>query len=204
MSGFLYFLTNRTIPNLIKIGYTNTSLQDRLTQLNTTGLPIPFDVSASFIVNNPAETEKQIHIILDKYRFNKNREFFKTSTKKALEKSISVILADLSSNCKNSNSASKSIQPSHNLEDNTILLLKSLTGQMKSQGYDVFDLRDIINESDLETVNRLENLKEFGLVEEKKFRKEYKQNCWRITSKGVKFMFDHNLVEEYMLKSSWP
>jgi len=200
MSGIIYFLTNITIPGMVKIGFTEGQLQDRLAQLNSTGVPSPFDVSACFLVKNPTKTEKQIHSILDNYRNNQNREFFELSPQKALSESISIILSDLCGNNGSLNSDVNKTLPNHGQEIETISLLKGLTGCYKHRGYDAGELRGIIDESEIEVENRLVNLKEIGLVDEKKSRKEWQPNVWKITSKGVKFLFDYNLVEEDMLR----
>jgi hypothetical protein len=41
--GIVYILTNLAIPGLAKIGQTTNEVTNRLNELNTTGVPLPFD-----------------------------------------------------------------------------------------------------------------------------------------------------------------
>lgn len=86
ISGNVYILTNPSMPGLIKIGFTDDDTVDyRITDLWTTGVPEPFKLEAYSKNNTARELEKQIHKLLDKYRLNKEREFFKISVETALE-----------------------------------------------------------------------------------------------------------------------
>jgi chaperonin GroEL (HSP60 family) len=196
MSGYIYFLSNIAFPGLIKIGHTTTSVQERLSQLNSTGVPAPFNVVASFMVDNPVHLEKQIHKKLDKYRYNKNREFFEVSTKTALTELVAEILQALSDTT-NSLSA-KDDRRQQLFDEKSILLLKELAYRRRNVGYAVYELKDVTGESEIETINRLAKLKESGLIEEKKHRENYRLNIWRINSKGIKYLFDNNLVDDFM------
>ena len=89
--GILYFLTNEAMPNLIKIGYTAGELKDRLQQLNTTGIPSPFQVAALFYVREPEECETKVHMQLAQYRTNPKREFFSQSVAVLIRESIDVL-----------------------------------------------------------------------------------------------------------------
>lgn len=197
MSGIVYFLTNKAMAGLVKVGYTCGPINERVEQLNSTGVPVPFDVAACFIVNNPIEVEQEIHSCLEKYRLRKNREFFEVSVAVAIETSFPIILKHICDNNSNSSKGAVS-EKSHGLEANTALLLKWLADSNRNYGYDELTLSKDIDESEIEVVNRLVTLKEMGLVEEKKTRDEYRPSRWKITSKGVKFIFDNNLVEGYM------
>ncbi len=85
-SGFVYILSNPSMIGLLKIGFTNDEIIDyRITDLWTTGVPEPFKLEAYTRVNNPNEVERQIHKIVDEYRLNKDREFFRISFDKLLE-----------------------------------------------------------------------------------------------------------------------
>lgn len=82
--GFVYILTNRSIPGLVKIGSTNKSPQVRAQELSTTGVPSPFVVYASFeIEGNLSRAENSIHEHLEKFRHSSNREFFKIDPERA-------------------------------------------------------------------------------------------------------------------------
>ncbi len=74
--GLIYLLTNKYIPNLIKIGFTTRSIEERLKELSSgTGVPIDFECSAAFVSSSPYDDEKKIHSELKSFRVS-NKEFF--------------------------------------------------------------------------------------------------------------------------------
>jgi len=80
--GYVYCLTNESLPNIYKIGFTNTidkTSEDRAKELFNTSIPTPYKVLFDIKVNNPHKYEKIIHNKLKNYRINKKREFFKCS-----------------------------------------------------------------------------------------------------------------------------
>ncbi|EKB7281945.1 GIY-YIG nuclease family protein [Vibrio parahaemolyticus] len=79
-SGIVYFLENESMPNLVKIGYTTCGINERLRQLNTTGVPSPFIPTAIFNVSDARATEAAIHDALKSRRVTNKREFFVGST----------------------------------------------------------------------------------------------------------------------------
>ena len=80
-TGYIYCLSNESYNNTYKIGFTKNDPMHRITQLNTTGLLFPFKLEFAKQVKNHQEKEKKLHVIFDKYRVNKNREFFKLELK---------------------------------------------------------------------------------------------------------------------------
>ena len=87
--GSVYILTNKGMPNLVKIGYTERTAEDRANELyeKITGVPMPFNVAHEEICENPQELETLIHKELDDLRPNKYREFFEFSEpSKAIQK----------------------------------------------------------------------------------------------------------------------
>ena len=78
--GTLYVLgTNlytKSGEEIIKIGITTGSVESRITQLYTTGVPFRFRVITQFETRNYSELEQSIHKLLDPYRINRSREFF--------------------------------------------------------------------------------------------------------------------------------
>ena len=80
-SGYIYCLSNESYKDTYKIGFTKNDPLTRMVQLNTTGLLYPFKLEFAKQVKNYQEKEKKLHNIFDKYRVNKNREFFKIELK---------------------------------------------------------------------------------------------------------------------------
>lgn len=80
--GFIYCLTNPSMPGLVKIGMTLEEPEDRAAELSAvTGVPTPFDVVLSKRVLNPVKKEADLHNLLSAlgFRVNERREFFTCS-----------------------------------------------------------------------------------------------------------------------------
>ena len=84
-TGYVYILSNPSMPNLLKIGFTERNVVARVEELNSTGVPVPFEVEAIFGSPNAFEDEQEIHKILDKHRLTNNREFFSIDLKDAIQ-----------------------------------------------------------------------------------------------------------------------
>lgn len=83
MRGYVYVLSNRAIPNLVKIGYTTRSIEQRIQELSSTGVPGKFVAEFYCLVDNAPYVEKGIHNKLSRDHFDK--EFFKCSSKEAVK-----------------------------------------------------------------------------------------------------------------------
>ena len=77
MASIVYVLTNESMPDLVKIGMTTTSIEQRIRELDTTSVPLPFQCYYAAEVENAAFVERQIHIGLGDFRIRESREFFK-------------------------------------------------------------------------------------------------------------------------------
>lgn len=82
MNGFLYILSNRAIPGLVKVGYTTRSVDERVQELTTTGVPGKFIVDFYCYVDNAPYLEKMVHFNLSSCRYDK--EFFKCDAETAI------------------------------------------------------------------------------------------------------------------------
>lgn len=81
--GIVYILTNDAMPGIIKIGIT-TDLKARMSQLDTTGVPLPFKCHYAVEVEDYEKKEKGIHDAFSDNRIRPNREFFKLSPERAV------------------------------------------------------------------------------------------------------------------------
>lgn len=76
--GFIYFLTNPSMPGLVKIGHTTKHPRERMKELSaSTSCPEQFELLAFFGHEDSAYAEREIHRELGQYRLNDRREFFK-------------------------------------------------------------------------------------------------------------------------------
>lgn len=77
MIDIVYVLTNEAMPGYVKIGKTNTSLEQRVAELSrSTSVPLPFTVSYACTVKDAAFVERLLHDAFDNNRVNPRREFF--------------------------------------------------------------------------------------------------------------------------------
>ncbi len=85
MKGLVYILTNPAMPGIVKIGLTaRGDMKQRLNELFTTGVPVPFDCVFACEVDNCADVERALHIAFGPYRINPRREFFKIEVEQPL------------------------------------------------------------------------------------------------------------------------
>lgn len=84
--SWIYVLTNRTMPNLVKIGFTEKTPDKRAEQVSRgTGVPVKFNVDYAFKCFNAHALEIELHKYLKGYRVNNDREFFQMSVEQAKE-----------------------------------------------------------------------------------------------------------------------
>jgi hypothetical protein len=83
MTGYIYILSNASMPGLIKIGCTSRSPEERRRELSRpTGIPVDFEVEYEIYSYNIKEVEREIHKALTKYKFGK--EFFEVDVNTAI------------------------------------------------------------------------------------------------------------------------
>jgi len=75
--SIVYILTNESMPDLIKIGRTSSSVSERMVSLDNTSVPLPFECYYAARVSDSYAVEKALHIALGEQRVRNSREFFK-------------------------------------------------------------------------------------------------------------------------------
>ena len=83
--GYIYILSNPSIPGMYKVGYTLDSPNYRAAQLFTTSVPEPFIVEYYHLTGNVEEVEREVHDTLKRYRHNSGREFFRVAVATVVE-----------------------------------------------------------------------------------------------------------------------
>lgn len=79
-AGWIYILSTREMRNLLKVGMTTRSVQERVKEINAaTGVAIPFGVRRCWRVSDPALAERLVHDALREHRLREDREFFQVS-----------------------------------------------------------------------------------------------------------------------------
>lgn len=87
MAGFVYVMSNPAFPDLLKIGKSKKDpTEDRVSELNQTGVPQPFKVEYHAYVQDEDLIERLVHKNFKDQRPNKKREFFSVSCVVAINK----------------------------------------------------------------------------------------------------------------------
>jgi hypothetical protein len=81
--SIVYILTNEAMPGYIKIGRTETEVAQRMSSLDTTAVPLPFQCYFAARVENYAAVERMLHLAFGDFRVRNSREFFKMDPYKA-------------------------------------------------------------------------------------------------------------------------
>lgn len=88
-AGYVYILTNPSFKeDWVKIGKTSLSVEQRVKQLDTTAVPLPFEIYATMKTSKFNEAEKLIHDFISTFtnlRIREKREFFNIQPEKALD-----------------------------------------------------------------------------------------------------------------------
>ncbi|MDE2233806.1 MAG: GIY-YIG nuclease family protein [Patescibacteria group bacterium] len=84
MSEIIYILTNEAMPGYVKIGKTSTSLEQRVRELSTTSVPLPFTCFYACTVKDASFVEHQLHDAFDDSRVNPKREFFQIAPERVV------------------------------------------------------------------------------------------------------------------------
>ena len=75
MKGWIYIITNKSMPNLVKVGYSTEDPEIKANALYSAAVPYPYVVEYDALVNEPSEIEQKTHEILEDY--SENNEWFR-------------------------------------------------------------------------------------------------------------------------------
>jgi len=94
MSNIVYLLTNPSMPDIVKIGFTS-NLTTRMRSLYSSSVPVPFECYFACTVNDMAFVEKQLHDGFDDFRINPRREFFRIDPERVVAILKMVMIKDV-------------------------------------------------------------------------------------------------------------
>lgn len=80
--GWVYVLSNKAMPKLVKVGFSTKDPALRVEELNTTGMPHSFVVEYDVLVLEPREVEQAVHLELLPH--HEAKEFFRVEVRQAV------------------------------------------------------------------------------------------------------------------------
>ena len=95
--GYVYVLSNPSMPNLVKIGRSKHGGRVRAEEIykkGGTGVPSKFNMEFEIWCEDSFTVESDVHCLLAESRVNNGREFFKVSTEDAKLKIIEVLCSE--------------------------------------------------------------------------------------------------------------
>lgn len=93
--GIIYILINEAMPGYTKVGMTTTSVEQRMRELDSTGVPLPFECYYAARVANMKIAEKLLHDAFDDSRVRQRREYFKISPERVRSALLLAALEDV-------------------------------------------------------------------------------------------------------------
>lgn len=81
--GWVYVLSNKSMPGLLKIGFSTKDPVLRVRELGGTGLPHDFEIAYDALVESPRDLEQLVHKRLVEY--HEAKEFFKVELELAVD-----------------------------------------------------------------------------------------------------------------------
>ncbi len=82
MKGWVYIITTKAMPGLVKVGFSTKDPELRALELNNTGNPYPYKVEYDVLVHGPRNVEQAAHSLLKNY--HENKEWFNCSIETAI------------------------------------------------------------------------------------------------------------------------
>ena len=90
--GWVYLLTNESMPGIVKIGMTTRCVDQRAKELSaSTSAPTPFKVAHRWPVHDPMAVEAVVHRKLRSRRVNQRREFFRVDSAHVVQMMTQII-----------------------------------------------------------------------------------------------------------------
>ena len=82
MKGWVYVITNKAMPCLVKVGYSTKDPELRAKELNHTGSPHPYLVEYELLIDDPYQVEQKTHKLLSAKR--EAKEWFRCTPEEAV------------------------------------------------------------------------------------------------------------------------
>lgn len=89
--GYVYILSNPSMPGLYKIGRSINGGKGRAAQIDGTGVPTPFVLEFEVFTEYLEDAESDVHANLERYRENNKREFFRADVETCIQGVLAVV-----------------------------------------------------------------------------------------------------------------
>lgn len=73
MTEYVYLLSNESMPGLVKVGRTVNHPSQRMAELDSTGVPTPFELELSIGVSDSTTCERIAHHALREFRVREHK-----------------------------------------------------------------------------------------------------------------------------------
>lgn len=84
--GFVYVLSTRDEPDMLKVGFTTRPVEQRVAEINAaTGLAVPYGARRAWRVRDARSVEALVHEALGEFRVRPDREFFMLNHRDAIK-----------------------------------------------------------------------------------------------------------------------
>ncbi len=95
--GYIYVLSNPSMPGLLKIGFTRRPVRERAFELykTVTGIPTPFNIEFEILTHYPEDDEAYLHKRLRNHRVSEYREFFRIGVHEAIIEVMTVVVVSM-------------------------------------------------------------------------------------------------------------
>jgi len=92
--GYVYILSNKSMPGLVKIGKSRRGGRHRAEEIYQTGVPTPFHLEYEVYTHDCGALEQTCHDYLQNIRVNDSREFFNLEVSEAIIKLTDIFLEE--------------------------------------------------------------------------------------------------------------
>ncbi len=82
MKGYVYVISNKGMPDLIKVGFSTKDPHERAKELGNTGSPHPYKVEYEVLVNDPYSIEQTVHRTMN--NCHEAKEWFRCTVEYAI------------------------------------------------------------------------------------------------------------------------
>jgi len=152
--GYVYILSNKSMPGLLKIGKSRRGGRHRAKEIYQTGVPTPFNLEFEIYTPDCDALELYVHDRLHSKRVNDSREFFEMELSQAIANVTEALL-----------------------EDHEYAVVSQELGNIPCELYDMYKRSDI-GETECDSITHMKLLLDYISADEiNKAHQRYHEKC---------------------------